>query len=250
MSWASRRQALFIGMGLLLFVVVASAAVFYFYPKPSCTDGKQNQNEQGVDCGGACQKICLNTVIPLAVEWTRPFVVTPGVSSVVAYVANPNVKLGAENVPYIFRLYDDKNLLIAERRGKALIIPNASFPIFEGGIGTGSRSPARAHFEFTGVPSWRTLRGASLLIQDKVLSEPLTAPRFSAVLGNSTSKLINNIEVVAVLFDGSGNAMAASETFVERLGKGEKREVIFTWREPFKQVPSRIEIYPKALAPL
>src|SRR3989344_3674037 len=105
MSWASRRKSfLIIFIFLGLFIVVASI-IFYSQPAPSCSDKKQNQDEKGIDCGGSCKAICQELTIPLKVEWVRPFQIASGVASVAAYVTNPNAKLGAPNVPYIFRLY-------------------------------------------------------------------------------------------------------------------------------------------------
>ena len=38
----------------LLLGIVILVYITWLVPKPSCTDGIQNQNETGVDCGGSC----------------------------------------------------------------------------------------------------------------------------------------------------------------------------------------------------
>ena len=57
-SWAAKKQLTY-----LLFALVAVAgliaAIWLNITAPSCTDGKQNQDEQGIDCGGVCAKECL-----------------------------------------------------------------------------------------------------------------------------------------------------------------------------------------------
>lgn len=235
---------------VFVMVILAALTVVYFYPKASCVDNRQNQSELGVDCGGPCTAICKEATLPLSIEWTRPMLVAPGVASVVAYIINPNILLGAEDTPYIVRLYDDKNLLIAERRGSAIVLPNQSFPIFEGGIPVGSRIPVRAYFEFTSFPVWQKRISPSFSVENIILTDELSSPRLSASLRNNGLVSVKEIEVVAVSYDNNANAIAASETLVDAIPKGGSAEIVFTWPQPFPQISARTEIYPKALLPL
>ena len=61
-----------------------------------------------------------------------------------------------------------------------------------------------------------------------------SAPRVLANVKNNGIKEIKNIELIAVIFDGSDNAIAASRTFVETLKKNESTDVFFTWPKPFE----------------
>lgn len=251
MSWSARRKTSLLG-GLIAFVVLLVVAFgYYLYPSPSCTDLRQNKDETGIDCGGSCERVCLAQTLPVSVDWVRPFVVAPGAASVVAYVTNPNVALFAKDVPYIFRLYDDKNLLVAERKGRATVLSKTSFPVFEGVIEVGARTPVRADFEFTGIPLWRKQSGSvSLQVSETILESKDTMPRLSAMLANRGLETVRDVEAVAVLYDGSGNAIAASRTVVESIGRDEMAPLIFTWPMPFPVPVARVLIYPKASASL
>ena len=56
--------------------VVAIIAGYFVYTvlfkvDPTCFDGKKNQDERGIDCGGVCALVCLadaKTVVPI---WSR-----------------------------------------------------------------------------------------------------------------------------------------------------------------------------------
>jgi hypothetical protein len=59
LSWGARRQLMIIGTFVAIIVVIALAIIIpKLNTKPTCSDGKQNGTEQGVDCGGACSKLC------------------------------------------------------------------------------------------------------------------------------------------------------------------------------------------------
>ena len=156
MTWAGRRQAIIIGVG----IIVIAAFLFPILkpivaPNPTCSDGRQNQGELGVDCSGPCQKICSSEAAKVSVLWVRPFKVAEGVVSAVAYISNPNPSFEAKRVPYTMRVYDGKNLLVAERRGRTDIPAKASFPVFEGGIPSGKTEVKTAFFQFLDEPEWQ-----------------------------------------------------------------------------------------------
>lgn len=249
MTWAGQRKLLY--MAIMLTVIAVLIGPFgyrYFFPKPTCFDGVQNQNEEGIDCGGACQKVCLNTTVSPRILWSRAFKVAEGTYSAVAYVSNPNFSLGAKDVPYTFKFYDERNILITERNGRATILPNTSFPVFEGIIMTGNRPPSRVFFEFTQTPNWQRLGNQpTISVKNKQLLAEDTSPRLSATLENSDISPVKNVSIVAVLYDQNDTAIAASQTLVEEIAAGGTKDIVFTWPAPFQNKVSRIEIYPAFL---
>ncbi len=246
MSWALKRKILYILLVIAAVLALALPVVYFLIPNPTCFDGKQNQDEQGIDCDGSCAKVCLERTGGLQVLWTRSFQVSEKVFSAVAYVSNPNVSLGAYEVPYTFRLYDAKNILVGERHGVATLPPNTTFPIFEGVITTGSRPPARTFFEFAAKPVFERLPDQpGLLIKNQEFSDEDGTPRLTATIANQNIFSIRNITVDAILYDLNDNAIAASETVIDEIPKDDSREVVFTWPQPFGKPVNRIEIYPK-----
>ena len=245
MSWAARRRAAYI-IGILLFfgVVIGVPLAFSLYRSPSCTDGKQNQNETDIDKGGSCPLLDERYLSPESVLWSRSFLVRGGNYSAVAYVENPNKEAGVRSVSYRFGLYDSNNILVAERRGTTFIMPDGITPVFEGAIDTGNRAVARTYFEFTGpLVRERMMNAAGVLsINNKAVSSADSAPRLSATVTNTSVAAVVNPSFVAVISDAAGNAFAASATTLARLSPGARGQLIFTWPDRFTSAVGRVDI--------
>jgi hypothetical protein len=250
MSWSSSRQLIIL---LLIIAVLGGIGSVFAYPlvfkAPTCTDGKHNGTEAGIDCGGPCEKLCSAALAPIETLWSRPFKVAPGVYDAFAYVENKNFDAGVRKILYRFSLYDQQNLLVTERVGKTFITPNGRIPIFEGGIRTGERVPKRAFFEFAEVPLWEPLspKAASLTLTPSAirLENASSTPRLSVIIGNKGIYTLSNVEVTAVLYDEGDNAFAVSRTIIDSLPKGGSAEASFTWLTPFAHAPARIEVVPR-----
>lgn len=248
-AWATRRKSLYLFGAIAVLLVVFSLPVYYYFAQePTCIDGKQNGMEEGIDCGGQCQRLCQENIKSPIVHWSRSFYVAKGVYDIVALVENPNFESGVREVLYRFKLYDDRNILVGERVGKTFIGSNEQFAVFEGGIRTGERVPKYVFFEFISELEWLHIdvpESDSLSIKGQKLEYISEKPRLSAFIVNNTLDTIKDIEVVAVLYDVNDNAIAVSATTVDMLTGGENKPLAFTWREPFEVLPVRIEIIPR-----
>ena len=244
-SWSRRRQFSYF---LLLIILVAAVAggVFVFYrPEPSCGDGRQNQGELGIDCGGACTAVCPNEALPIKVAWTRIFTIADGVYEVGALLTNPNPKLAATKVPYSIRLVDDQNILITIKQGEIFLNPRESFAIFLNGIDVGRRKPARAFIEFTQAPRWERVVEAPptiIVTKEPFINEP--NPKLTVEITNNTRIAWENVQLSVVLSDQDRNAIAASATVVEQVAAGAQQKAVFTWPRPFAEPPQYIDVYP------
>ena len=248
MSWASRRRALYLSiLGGVALIALALVLVPILYRAPTCTDGAQNGDERGVDCGGSCARFCAFEVAPPAVSFARALSVSSGVYNIVAYVVNPNVGASAERVPYSVRVFDEGNVLIVERKGETFLTANSVNPIFEPSVVSGNRTPFRTFFEFTGDIHWeRSALPAQLFtVRGLNLSGEESAPRLTAEVDNLSAERLDDVEVVATLFDSHGNAVATSRTVIETLGKRASTEVFFSWPAPFPRPVSRIDVIPR-----
>src|SRR3989344_5853258 len=126
--WASQRKLAYsLVFVVLLLIALGVPAFFFLYEKPSCVDGKQNQGELGVDCGGVCRNLCQAKQSPPIVVWAQKFKVAEGRYSIAAYIENPNVSGSVNDVPYTFTLYDNKASFIIEKKGTAYIPAGKSF---------------------------------------------------------------------------------------------------------------------------
>lgn len=237
-SWATNRKLQYLGIIALIFLIFVGGPFYFFvYQKPTCSDGRKNGSELGVDCGGSCRLLCRQDVSEPVSRWDpRLFKVSEGSYSVLAYFENPNVTGEVLSAPYRFQLYDADGILVTERRNQTFIPKASTFAVFEGNIQTGKRIPTRATFEFTDKLVWtRNLEvGPDIQITNKALIKDDSSPRVDATVSNRSLGDVPNIELVAIVYDGSGNAIGSSRTFLEDLGKGESKNVVFTWPYPFE----------------
>lgn len=249
MSWSTKRKLLYL---LILILAILGTAAYFLYPafkeNPTCIDGKRNADEIGIDCGGVCQNFCASQVRPLSILWQRSFNVAPGVYDVLGYVENQNIDAGVDSLLYRFKLYDDKNILIAERDGRTFIGPNQSEAIFEGGINTGERIPRLVYLEFENY-QWTKIDPRffklSFSVGDKKLIGTSTDPKLSVSVGNDSLIDLKNVEVAAILRDADDNAITISNTVIDSFPKQSSKDIFFTWLAPLYSPVTRIEIIPR-----
>lgn len=238
-SWAARRRAVYLSATILILSAVSFAIFWkYWYRTPTCFDNLKNGDEIGVDCGGSCSLICSESVLKPIVKWDpRLFEVMPGLWSVLVYVENPNTNVDATYAPYRFVIYDSDNKILEERKGATILPKNKTIGIFEGSISLGGTTrPKRAIFEFDTNIIWSKDEKTKddIAITHSPILRLESSPRVEANIKNNGIEEIKNIELVAVIFDGSDNAIAASRTFVENLKKNESTNIFFTWPKPFE----------------
>lgn len=250
MTWALRRQLVYIGILVLVF---GGLGLWIGYPHfntpPTCNDGKQNGDEAGIDCGGSCALACVATVDDLKVIWSRTFQVVPGRYNAVAYIENQNKNAAVNSIHYRFRFADSNNLYIGSREGDVAIPPSGKFAILEPAVDLGSSVPVYTSFEFTQVPVWiqvpsQKIEQMKLVLADVELSNESTEPRLFARLQNTSFLTIPNIDVVAILYDANGNALSASQTYLDKIGPEESKDLNFTWRAPMSAPVAVKEIIP------
>lgn len=247
MRWAARRQAIYLlGTVMVLGLLVGLPVFFYFYEKPTCFDGIHNSTEEGVDCGGPCEKVCSFQAVDPIVHWKQRFQVLPGVYTVVALVENANDSYESVSVPYVFRLYDSANVFIAERRGRVHLTPHTVIPIFETGIATGERVPARVEFLFEETVSWArsSFSVPDVPVISRRLDEVQGTPRLFVTLRNNTLETFSRIPVVVVLYDAQETAIHASRTVAARIPASGDTELVFTWPQRFIAPVARIDVVP------
>ncbi len=247
MSWGTRRRNSIITIFfLIIFSIVGYTLYDALYEPPNCFDGKWNGDEVGLDCGGSCELMCESQVLNPITHWTRIFEVSPGVYNVLAYVENPNPSSGMENVPYTFRVFDEDNVLLQERRGVVDIPPKSVIPILENTLPVGKLDANRVIFDFNEKFVWykRDLQDNVVAIQDEQITRLEDSPRIRAIVRNTGIRPIKDLKVIAIVYDINNNATAASQTILKDVPANTNMEVFFVWPKPFESEYSRFELMP------
>ncbi len=233
-AWAFWRRAQYF-TGFAVFFLLIGGWIYYanFYQPPNCFDGKQNGGEAGMDCGGDCVRICAYSVQQPTVKWSRAFKITDGLYNAVAYVENTNREAASPSVKYKFTLLDEAGI-IKEVSGTTILPPDGLYPIFEGRIDTGRRTPTRTFLDIEPVEVWQpaTIGREQFSVVGRELQSTDSRPRLDATLRNNNLEEVREVEVVATVFDSEGTALAASRTFVDNFAPRSDSSLFFTWPEP------------------
>jgi len=251
MSWAGNQRLLIIATILFVVLTVLSVILVLTLPKePSCSDGIQNQDENGIDCGGSCAYLCNADLAQPSTSYIRTLE-QHGRIDVVALIKNNESSAHVKNAKYVVELYSPEGALLVTYRGEIDLPPGEEVPIFIPGIAPTGLVVGRAllTFEkdslmFTRGGALRTLPRADAVL----LSGTEDAPRISAHLFNPGARALEDLTVIVVVQDTEGNIMAASQTLVERLSAQSSEEITFSWNEPFIAAPGPVEI--RAVVPL
>ncbi|MDO8523935.1 MAG: hypothetical protein Q7R74_01765 [bacterium] len=243
MNWAFRRQffyalAILIALGLVLTGVWFA----FFYHVSTCSDGIQNQDEGGIDCGGSCTKLCTAPLV--SALWARAVEAGPGVYHAVALVRNPETDAGTDALPYTFSLYDADNVLIAERSSTMYLAPGEVAPLFAGDIVTGNRIPMRAFVRF-GTAIWQKMESEQNPIRVTSQNLDQEALRLTAHIENATAIIIPRATISALLYDAEGNLVNASQTTVSDFPARGEKDIVFTWQKPFSAPVVRFDVTPR-----
>ncbi len=248
MSWAAKRRMMYaLGVFLFFLITVGGPIAYYILSvPPTCSDGIQNQKETAVDEGGPCRALDEHSLQQEILLWARSFHVRDGSYNAIAFVQNPNTNAGVRAVQYQFGLYDERNILIAERNGTTVLMPGQVTPIFEGAIDTGNRIVSHTYFDFTEPLKWERLYDTSgaISINNVQIADVSTQPRVTANVTNTSVAEMTNLTFLVAVYDPAGNAFAASQTAIESITPGETQRLIFTWPDTFNITVGRIQIVP------
>ena len=232
--WAFWRRTAYIG-GFFIVLLLLSTGVYFgfFHQTATCLDCRQNGDERGVDCGGACARVCAFEVTPPRALWAQSSRVTDGQYNAVAYIENTNIGVGSPEVTYTISLYDSAGL-IAERTGVTILPPDSVYPIFEGRITTGSRIPVRTEIVLETPELWlpASTGREQFVVESRELTGADSAPRLTARITNNELTEARNVEIIATIFDSRRNPLTSSRTLVENFAPRTTETVVFTWPEP------------------
>lgn len=221
--YAAGFMAAWLCVGGLVYVV-------YFFEPANCFDGRLNGNEIEVDAGGDCVRIAESEVQQPNVTWVDAFEIAPGQYNATAYVENRNAFAGTPELAYTFVFYSDGQV-IAERSGITTLPPNSSYPVFEGRVFTDGQAITDTELILERPKLWLPTRAESLQFRtvDLNLQNIDDRPRLDVVLENTSLDSVQDVEVVATIFNDAGRAVTASETFIPDFAARSTESIQFTW---------------------
>jgi len=248
MDYRRKKQIIIASILALALILLAVGAYFkWFYRAPTCFDAKQNQNEEGVDCGGPCSISCeLLTVKNLRIEWAKAIFLKEGLYDAVAKVENINPNYGLDKFNYTFKLFDENKQLLVQKQGTSFILPGQKKYIIEANLSS-AKKPSSTEFiiDESLKTDWQRLKNdfksPDIFIHDKQFKYLENQPgkpsqggvaQASGIIKNSSSFDFDKISVSVVLFDEKKEIIGVNKTEAYTIPAGEERYFSALWFSP------------------
>lgn len=216
----------------LFYIAIFGGLVFGFYslyikPAPSCFNGVQDQNEQGIDCGGVCTKICLPSNLSQVetVGLTQIFHPTTSSISVIAQVQNKNADVAVQDLPYKFVFYDNQGNVLHEVDGDSFIYAseikyiaafNLSYPDAFQIVNVGFQ---------VGATNWISkslLAKPELVIQSFNTTSSAKGVTVSGNFINNSTVPVGKVTVLAIFYGKLGQPIGISGSEVDDAAPGQQ----------------------------
>ncbi len=234
------KRAIIVFAYLIIFSVIGTVLFFLFRTTPTCSDGKLNQGEEKIDCGGPCQK-CEEIPKIENAQILEKNIILGGSNryDALAKIKNPNPLFGIENLEYTFSFLDESGKVIAQSEGASFLLPAETKYIFVFNQDLNEK-PSSLDFRIKSY-KWRKFSGyeePNIVSYQKEFSFVSGGPGFADLklkIQNKSGYDFRKITTKAVIRDHQGYPVAINETNNNDVQVNEEREVIFHWSEPFSQ---------------
>lgn len=244
-----RKQIIIALIYLIIFSALGSGIYrFFIYSPATCTDGKQNQDEEGIDCGGPCT-VCQEALRNPNVLWIKALTVEGGLYDLAAEIENKNTNHGSGMMPYTFKVYDSKGGQIGEVKSRGYIMPREKKYLVD--VVSLSVVPAKVSLEFGNI-EWKKFK----------LVESLNLPIFNQAIDlngknsyaafaqgtvyNQTRFDLDTIDIDIIIYDLVGNVIAVNKTQKNTMASGDGRFFEVVWPKSFSSDPSKIRVDQRA----
>ena len=246
-SQTLKRLAIIIGY-LAFFSLVGFLVYFFNAPKETCSDGKKNQSEVGVDCGGACSPCKVSKLGNELVVMEKTFVPAGNNTfDVVARISNPNDTIGAASFHYVMSLKDDAGNILATKEGNDYLLPADSKYIVGLGLGIQNNvQPNQVDVTINQVvwSQLANLEKPQLNVYNKKFGPDVSGvgSRAEGLVRNESAKDFKKINLVVVLRDESGSVLGVSITQQDNVRAGQEASFVLTWPYAFPKAVRSMEV--------
>ncbi|MEI7890699.1 MAG: hypothetical protein WCI36_01890 [bacterium] len=247
----TRKRIIILIIFLLIFAATGYFLNYLIAPSATCSDGKQNQSEKGVDCGGVCAP-CKEIVQTKDLEIKEVAVAIGGNQTydVIAKISNPNEVMGSKEFGYTFTLKDAEGKVLATKQGKTFILPSDTRYIPELGLKTENDVvPSSVDFVLDDI-SWEKLTEMGkpqLGVYNKNVKEVnVASTQADAVIRNESGLYLKKIYVTVVLRSKENAIIGINKTEINSVRQKEQRDFNLVWPYALSAPVANIEIDPQS----
>lgn len=209
--------------GLFYLAILAAIIVgvyFIWRPAATCFDDRQNQDEEGIDCGGPCVSCVIKNLIPLKVLPMQFFPASGDKTlgaTVLAQIENLNTTYGVARGDYRLALYDAAGQEIYTLAGASVVAPGEKktllFPALEAPFARVNRGElVFASIDWCAAEDWPKLDVRAEITKTQFFNQ-------QAIVGgrlmNDGPAIIGHVKINILLFNKKGLAINGSQTILE-----------------------------------
>ncbi|MFA6183516.1 MAG: hypothetical protein WC682_00260 [Parcubacteria group bacterium] len=243
-----KKRIIIICIYLLIFSIFGALIYYILEPDPTCSDGKKNQSEEDIDCGGVCTP-CKREIKAKELKVNEKYFVygSRDQFDVMAGITNPNDKYGAVGFDYEFQLLDQSGAVLAKKEGTNFILPGESKFIIELNLYS-SINPYSLKFEIKNIKwdEFLEYEEPKLNIYEKNYSEDPEKNIVTGLLRNESYFDFNSIEIAIVLRDEGGKPVALGKNEMRTIKSQEERDFKLIWPYKFGKNVESVDIKAEA----
>lgn len=238
--------------GLLYVLLIAGvSAVFYFVPTKThstCFDGKRNQGEEEVDCGGPCKSCAVKSLSITVGE--KGYFDLARLKKTTFYLEfdNPSADYWVKKFNYTLNVYNNLGAKVASFNGESYIAPSGKRIVAIVAADIDARDIARTDLGIMD-PEWSPLLeyhvdGVSVSEVNRQIAAG-DKIYISGVATNNVSSIAKKITITAVFRDEEGKIANASATAIDFLQPFSKKnfEIFLTPNQVSEIDLARTEIF-------
>lgn len=210
------------GSGYLALIFLIAAGIYFIWlkPAPSCFDGRRNQNETGIDCGGVCSDCELKILKPFEVNTVKYFP-ADGKTAIVAEIKNSNSAYGANYFEYRAEVYGRNGEKIKSMARSSFIYAGEIKNLFET-IDVEFKNVKKAEISLDAdsvrwAPSGDFSRPSIQTRDLKIQRLPGENVSLTGFVKNSNAFGLSRARIIGFLFNSVGLMAAVSKTEIEKL---------------------------------
>ncbi len=247
----NHKRLIILAVYFVLFSLLGFLIYSWVKPDPTCTDGKKNQNETEIDCGGVCSP-CKKTfeTQDLIIKEKYFLPAGQGKYDAIIKISNPNNQIAVSELSYSLKLHDATGNVLAERSGKNFILPVESKYIIETNLET-STVPAQIEVAISDL-QWEEFfnyERPELNIYNRryeLISSGVGYSEAFGLLRNESPFDFNSVKINVVLRDANGQPIAFNKTEMNTINAGEQRDFRLLWPVNFPGEVQGVEMEAEA----
>lgn len=214
----------------VFYLVVLSALGFGVYGLlfrvgGSCFDGKLNQEETGVDCGGSCLPCALKNLEAIGSVGVPEIFATDGKSTILLRLKNASLDYGADQFRYELSFFNLRNEKIHSLIGDSFIYPgeikNIVLPAVNLDAGIVARTEVAVK-EASWIPAPEFSKPQTQ-VRSLVTQASAGTAQVRGIVTNLNSYKLSRVLVSAILFNQNNQKIGASKTLLQDLNPFEER---------------------------